>query len=335
MTYRVIQWASGGVGRAAMQAVIDHPDLELVGCWVHSADKEGVDLGTLFGGDPIGVTATTDVDALLATDADCVVYSPIFADPSVVTRILESGKNVVTPLGWFYPPDAERDRFDAVVPRRRRDPARHRHPPRRHHRALPADDLGPLGIDHARARRGVLRHPHLRRARRHPRLDAVRQDPRGGPREHHGRARSGAGFRQSVWMVADELGFDLDPELRTTHDMAVATAPIDSPIGPIQPGTVAAQRFRWEGLVDGEPVVTAAVNWLMGDADLDPAVGLRARGRALRGRGHRRPRHAAHLQGAPPAQHRGGPARATPASSPPRCTASTRCPTCAPPSPGC
>ncbi len=114
MTYRVIQWASGGVGRAAMQAVIDHPDLELVGCWVHAADKEGIDLGTLSGGDPIGVTATGDVDALLATDADCVVYSPIFADPSVVTRLLESGKNVVTPLGWFYPPDAERDRFDAV-----------------------------------------------------------------------------------------------------------------------------------------------------------------------------------------------------------------------------
>jgi 2,4-diaminopentanoate dehydrogenase len=50
----------------------------------------------------------------------------------------------------------------------------------------------------------------------------------------------------------------------------VATAPIDSPIGPIQPGLVAAQRFRWEGLVDGEPVVTAAVNWLMGEEHLDP-----------------------------------------------------------------
>jgi hypothetical protein len=81
----------------------------------------------------------------------------------------------------------------------------------------------------------------------------------------------GAGFRQSVWMVADELGFDLDPTLRTTHEMAVATAPIDSPIGPIEPGLVAAQRFRWEGTVDGEPVVTAAVNWFMGDAHLDPA----------------------------------------------------------------
>ncbi len=80
----------------------------------------------------------------------------------------------------------------------------------------------------------------------------------------------GAGFGQSVHMVADELGFDLDPELRTTHEMAVATAPIESPIGPIAPGLVAAQRFRWEGLVDGEPVVTAAVNWLMGEEHLDP-----------------------------------------------------------------
>ena len=80
----------------------------------------------------------------------------------------------------------------------------------------------------------------------------------------------GAGFGQSVHMVADVLGFDLDPELRTTHEMAVATAPIDSPIGPIQPGTVAAQRFRWEATVDGTPVVTAAVNWLMGQEDLDP-----------------------------------------------------------------
>jgi hypothetical protein len=71
-------------------------------------------------------------------------------------------------------------------------------------------------------------------------------------------------------MVADELGFDVEPQLRTTHDMAVATAPIDSPIGVIAPGTVAAQRFKWEALVDGEPVITAAVNWLMGDEHLDP-----------------------------------------------------------------
>ena len=43
--YRVIQWATGGVGKAAIQGVLRHPDLELVGCWVHSADKSGRDVG--------------------------------------------------------------------------------------------------------------------------------------------------------------------------------------------------------------------------------------------------------------------------------------------------
>ena len=81
----------------------------------------------------------------------------------------------------------------------------------------------------------------------------------------------GAGFIQSVHMVADTLGFRLDDDLTTSHEVAVATAAIDSPIGPIEPGLVAAQRFRWSGTVDGEPVVTAAVNWFMGQEDLDPA----------------------------------------------------------------
>ena len=49
MTYRVIQWATGGVGRAAIEGVLDHPELELVGCWVHSADKDGRDVGEIIG----------------------------------------------------------------------------------------------------------------------------------------------------------------------------------------------------------------------------------------------------------------------------------------------
>ena len=115
MSFRVIQWATGGVGRAAMEGVLAHPELELAGAWVHSPDKEGADLGALLGREDLGVTATGDVDALLATEADCVLYSPIFADPAVVTAILESGKNVVSPLGWFYPPPEERQKFDAVA----------------------------------------------------------------------------------------------------------------------------------------------------------------------------------------------------------------------------
>jgi hypothetical protein len=33
---------------------------------------------------------------------------------------------------------------------------------------------------------------------------------------------------------------------------------------------VAAQRFQWEAVIDGQTVVRIAVNWLMGEENLDP-----------------------------------------------------------------
>jgi hypothetical protein len=80
----------------------------------------------------------------------------------------------------------------------------------------------------------------------------------------------GDGFMQSIDMVAAGLGWALDPEMRTTHEMAVATRDLDTPVGVLETGTVAAQRFTWEGLVDGEAVITVRVNWLMGEEHLDP-----------------------------------------------------------------
>ena len=91
MTYKVIQWATGGVGRAAVEGIVAHPELQLVGCWVSSDEKAGRDVGEICGMDPLGVVATSDVDALLALDADCVMYSPVMADPSLVARLLASG----------------------------------------------------------------------------------------------------------------------------------------------------------------------------------------------------------------------------------------------------
>ena len=38
----------------------------------------------------------------------------------------------------------------------------------------------------------------------------------------------------------------------------------------LREGLVAARRFHWRALVDGVPVVTATVNWLMGEENLDP-----------------------------------------------------------------
>ena len=52
MTYRVIQWATGGVGRAAIEGVLDHPELELVGCLVYTDSKSGADVATMVGRAP-------------------------------------------------------------------------------------------------------------------------------------------------------------------------------------------------------------------------------------------------------------------------------------------
>ena len=80
MPHRVIQWATGNVGKQAIRGVLAHPDLELVGCWVHGEPKDGLDVGEICGLGPVGVAATRDVEALLASDADCVIYTPLLAD---------------------------------------------------------------------------------------------------------------------------------------------------------------------------------------------------------------------------------------------------------------
>jgi hypothetical protein len=78
------------------------------------------------------------------------------------------------------------------------------------------------------------------------------------------------GFFQSVRLIVDRLGFDAEPMIRTSQQVAVATAPIDSPIGVIQPGEVAGRRFCWDAVVTNAIVVRIAVNWLMGEEHLKP-----------------------------------------------------------------
>src|ERR1700722_11746980 len=74
--YRVVQWATGNVGSRALRRAIEHPDLDLVGVWVHSADKVGRDAGELAGVASIGVAATNSMEDVLKLKPDCVLYMP-------------------------------------------------------------------------------------------------------------------------------------------------------------------------------------------------------------------------------------------------------------------
>ena len=103
MSYRVVQWATGNQGVEAIRAILDRPDLELVGAKVYGDDKDGVDAGVLAGRQPCGVLATRDVDEILALGADCVAYFPRHASLDEVCRILASGANVATTAFLFHP----------------------------------------------------------------------------------------------------------------------------------------------------------------------------------------------------------------------------------------
>ncbi len=115
MALRVVQWATGSVGVAAIRGVLEHPELELVGCWVHSEAKTGKDVGEMIGGEPLGVTATNSLDDILALDADAVIYAPLLPNLDEVTALLRSGKNVVSPIGWFYPSESEAAPLEAAA----------------------------------------------------------------------------------------------------------------------------------------------------------------------------------------------------------------------------
>src|ERR1700761_4767100 len=77
MAYRVIQCGTGNVGRHSLRAIIERPDLELVGVRVYSDKKAGIDAGELVGGAPVGVTAVTSLDEVLQIPADCVNYAAL------------------------------------------------------------------------------------------------------------------------------------------------------------------------------------------------------------------------------------------------------------------
>jgi 2,4-diaminopentanoate dehydrogenase len=98
---RVAVWSTGWVGSIAIRSIHRRADLELVGVWVHSPEKDGQDVGELVGIGPIGMAATNDADALLALRPDCVVYAASGPERDAVAvpdyvRMLEAGINVVT-----------------------------------------------------------------------------------------------------------------------------------------------------------------------------------------------------------------------------------------------
>src|SRR5689334_8130545 len=111
MTIRVAQIGTGNVGRHALTQLINDPRFELTGVWVSSDAKAGKDAAELAGLDnSTGIVATTDLDAVLATNPQCAVYTAMADNrlPEALEdyrKILAAGINVVGSAAVFlqYP----------------------------------------------------------------------------------------------------------------------------------------------------------------------------------------------------------------------------------------
>jgi hypothetical protein len=263
--YKVIVWATGGVGRYAIRTLSDRPNLELTGVWVHSPAKDGRDAGELAGISPLGVRATRDADALIASEADCVVYVAPAASRAREAqqdfcRILASGKSIVTTA------------LPGLVYGRGSLPERYLEPIRKaceHGRsAIYASgiepgfgcDLFPIALLTMSHRVYAVRGIEIHDYSKYP----VAWDMRelfgfGQPLDYAGGLRRAgtlrAGWGAAVTMVADALGAPLD-EIRESCEFLPAPRRIETASGVIEPGCVGATRARCSGVVGGEEVVT-------------------------------------------------------------------------------
>ena len=267
MTLRVVQWTTGNVGKQSVQAILRRPDLELVGCYAWSAEKSGRDVGELCGIGPVGVTATNDIEALLALRADCVVYNPMWRDVGEMARILESGANVVTTAAFITGHSLGADR-DAIAG---------------------ACERGGSTIFGSGISPGFVELLAIVAAGACDRIDKVTVTeeadttfydspdteiaagfgrPIDDPELQEMTAQGTAVFGEAVRMIGDALGVELD-EIRCESEYAATTADLDLGSWTIAAGCVAGLHASWQGRVGDRTVVELSARWRKGQT-LDP-----------------------------------------------------------------
>jgi len=101
MALRVVHCGTGNMGKVGLRGVLRHPDLELVGHYVWSPEKVGLDSGSLCGQGPTGVVTTNNWEDLLALNADCLTYfgDSIGREEQSIREVipfLEAGTNVIS-----------------------------------------------------------------------------------------------------------------------------------------------------------------------------------------------------------------------------------------------
>lgn len=276
MTHRVVQWATGAMGTACLRNMLDHPDIDVVGVFVYSEAKAGLDVGEMAGRPATGVLSTNDPAAILALDADVVVHAGRIgtygSHDAEIIALLESGKNVISINGYSHPGHQAGPRLDAL-----------RAACERGGTTLMGAGLNPgfageqlavvasglvNQLDHVE----IVEHADSRPVRDPAYLfdvlgfgqtPAELQARTDGPEE----ALEGM-FSEVLAAMADHLAMVVE-RIEPDHVLHVCDEDVEVRAGTVRAGTVSHFNWRWHAVVDGVRRLTVSIHWYLETSHLD------------------------------------------------------------------
>ena len=264
MAIRVAHVGTGNVGRLALIELITNPQFELTAVCVATPEKVGKDPGELAGLDvSTGVAAVNDLDALLASRPDCVVYCAMgdtrlpeaMAD---VMRILATGINVVgsSPGLLQYPWGVIPDKYIARV----EDAARQGDSSLFISGVDPgfANDLIPFALASTCQRIEQVRCMEIHDYASYDGAEVMHYMGFARPLDEIPMLLQ-PGVLSIAWgtairQLAAGLGIEVD-EITESYQREPAPEDFDIAIGHVAKGTVAVLQFEIRGMVNGHPAI--------------------------------------------------------------------------------
>lgn len=271
MVTRVVQWATGAVGRAALQELIENPDYQLVGVLVYDPAKAGQDAGTLCGLPPTtGVLATSDKEEIFALGADVVIHAASKAHAAEtnaedICRALASGTSVITTTSYNHLPTygAETERAFVAACRAggSRFHAAGENPGFMFERLVAtvtalSKTIDRIDLYEATDVSAVDSKPML------VDLMGMGRPPEDVSVNSPIIKKLDLAYRQALNATADVLGITLS---QVDVSVDATTLPYDLQVraGTIEAGTVVGQRFSWVGHWSGRPLLAIHEEWVL------------------------------------------------------------------------
>lgn len=271
MATRVVQWATGAVGRAALAELIENPQFQLAGVLVYDPAKTAVDAGDLCGLPPTtGVRPTTDKSEIVALRPDVVIHAAskahaVETNADDICRLLAAGINVISTTSYNHLPTYGAETGSAFVEACRAGGSRFHaageNPGFMFERLVAtltglSKSIDRIDLYEATDVSAVDSRPMLidLMGMGRPPEDVSVDSPIIGKLD--------MAYRQALNATADVLGITLS-HIDISVDATTLPHDIEVLAGTIEAGTVVGQRFSWTGHWSGRPILAIHEEWVL------------------------------------------------------------------------